>query len=198
MAKNNRLNILLIDDELLFIQQLKYELEKNINTFQVNVIYAHHVKDVTDEQLNKIDIAVIDLKMPELNGIETCLILRNKINAPLMILTSDPDDERLKKFGAILSPIMPLGKSDNFSGLVNSILGYYEIARDNVGMKKKLNDQDGNAYAVGFLISRLGMNDIEAKQAIKNYSRNNRISISSVSEQLLALTLNVNDIMVNP
>jgi CheY-like chemotaxis protein len=198
MAKKNRLNILIIDDELLFIQQLKHELEKNIDTFNVNVIYAHHIRDVNDEQLKKINIAVIDLKMPELNGIDTCMILRNKINAPLMILTSEPDDERLKKFGAILSPIMPLGKSDNFPGLVNSILGYYQIARDNVGMKKKLNDQDVNAYAVGFLMSRLGLTDIESKDAIKKYSRNNRMAISLVSEQLLSLTLNVNDLMVNP
>ncbi|XOV93489.1 MAG: response regulator transcription factor [Bacteroidota bacterium] len=67
LSKNYRMNILLFDDDPFIINLLKTNLIKSVGdvTIFTSLNYEDSVKIVKE---NKIDIALIDLNMPEKNG----------------------------------------------------------------------------------------------------------------------------------
>jgi len=62
-------NILLVDDELPFIEALKKRLEKR----DLSINYACSGREALDflKKRNDIEVAILDVKMPEMGGIET-------------------------------------------------------------------------------------------------------------------------------
>lgn len=90
-------SVVIVDDQLLFANVL----EKLINTFE-NFHVLYHVKN-GEEFLEKLkdkknipDIALVDINMPVMNGIETMKWLRtNQPNMKVLALTMDDDEETI-------------------------------------------------------------------------------------------------------
>ena len=87
---NKSIKIAIADDELLFLQGLKAILE-NESDFEV-VITANNGKDLIEKLKSlytKPDVVITDLKMPELNGVETTKIIRKEFpDIKIIALTS--------------------------------------------------------------------------------------------------------------
>lgn len=90
-------SVVIVDDQLLFANVL----EKLINTFE-NFHVLYHVKN-GEEFLEKLkdkknipDIALVDINMPVMNGIETMKWLRtNQPDMKVLALTMDDDEETI-------------------------------------------------------------------------------------------------------
>ena len=69
-------NLLLVDDEKPFVETIVRRLTKR----DVNVIVAFSGQEALErlEEGNNIEVVVLDVKMPEIDGIETLRLIKNK------------------------------------------------------------------------------------------------------------------------
>ncbi|MBW1649341.1 MAG: response regulator [Deltaproteobacteria bacterium] len=75
MSKKEKINILIVDDEEDFLKSISKSLEvRDFNVIAVN----RGEKAITAARENLIDIALVDLKMPGMNGEETLLALKKE------------------------------------------------------------------------------------------------------------------------
>lgn len=71
----NRINLLIVDDEEQFLNSIKRRLEvRDFNVIAVN----RGEKAIEAARENPIDIALVDLKMPGINGEETLKVLKQE------------------------------------------------------------------------------------------------------------------------
>ena len=82
-------NILIVDDEKAIADLLEVYL-KNEN---YNVIKYYSSTDVVRDIDNlKIDLAILDVMMPEVDGFKLCSIIRKKYNFPIIFATARVED----------------------------------------------------------------------------------------------------------
>ena len=88
----NRIKILVVDDEPDVVEILRYNLTKS----GYDVISAHSGFRALEQAKAELpDLIIMDIRMPELNGIETCRQLRQfdaLKGIPVLFLTADSDE----------------------------------------------------------------------------------------------------------
>lgn len=81
--------ILIVDDEPLLVKGLKYSLEQDDNTIDV----AYDGKEAWEKfNRNSYDIIILDLMLPEIDGLELCKMIREKSQVPIVMLTAKGED----------------------------------------------------------------------------------------------------------
>ena len=80
--------IAIIDDDLEILKLLDQYLTKN--GFEVESFTNGEV--FLDEDENKFSLAVLDIGLPGIDGLEVCKRLRQKSNIPIIMLTAASDD----------------------------------------------------------------------------------------------------------
>ncbi len=144
--------ILIVDDEEAIRTMVRRFLEKA----SFNVIEAENGKKALEIFKNRkdIELVLLDLMMPEMNGYEVCKEIRKDSNVPIVILTAkDTEVDELKGFsiGAdeyITKPFSPkiliariesiLRRLDNIN---NEIIEYKGITLDPVKREVKVEDK---------------------------------------------------------
>ncbi len=82
-------NILVVDDEPILLKGLKFSLEQD----DYNVDTATDGKEAYNKILaNTYDLVVLDLMLPEIDGLEVCRMVRESSMVPIIILTAKGDD----------------------------------------------------------------------------------------------------------
>jgi DNA-binding NtrC family response regulator len=71
--ENNKINLLIVDDEVQFLESIKKSLE--VRDFRV-IAVDRGEKAIQAARENPIDVALVDLKMPGINGEETLKALK--------------------------------------------------------------------------------------------------------------------------
>jgi len=86
------LKVLVVDDEPDVVEILSYNLKKE----NFRVYRAYNGKQcLSSARSNKPDLIILDIRMPELSGIETCRELRKDEelkHIPVLFLTADSDE----------------------------------------------------------------------------------------------------------
>jgi DNA-binding response OmpR family regulator len=83
--KSNQKTILLIDDDKDIVQTI----QGNLVIDGYNVISAFTGQDgITMAERKNPDLVLLDLNLPDLDGVAVCKILRNKFNFPIIMLTA--------------------------------------------------------------------------------------------------------------
>ena len=82
-------NILIVDDEKAIADLLEVYLQNE----NYNVIKYYSSTDVVRDIDNlKIDLAILDVMMPEVDGFKLCSIIRKKYNFPIIFATAKVED----------------------------------------------------------------------------------------------------------
>ncbi|WP_096269660.1 response regulator transcription factor [Paucisalibacillus globulus] len=82
--------VLIVDDEQSIVTLLKYNLEKA--TFITDVAYDG-LEAIRKTDSNSYDFIILDLMLPEMDGIEVCKHLRrNQIDTPVLMLTARDEE----------------------------------------------------------------------------------------------------------
>jgi DNA-binding response OmpR family regulator len=77
--------ILVVDDEPTLVATLKYNLERE----NYEVITATNGASAVDiARSGRPDLVVLDLMLPELDGLEVCRVLRKETSVPILMLTA--------------------------------------------------------------------------------------------------------------
>ena len=83
------MKILVVDDEKLLVKGLKFNLENE--GYEVDACYdgAAAVEKVSREHY---DLVLLDLMMPEMDGLEACMRIRQMSTVPVIMLTAKSED----------------------------------------------------------------------------------------------------------
>ena len=92
-------NILVVDDEIMNVKMVG-RIFREIPT--VHIMSAMN-RDETMSELanNDIDMILLDLKMPDIDGFELYGLIREKYNTPVVIMTADKSSETLEKINKL-------------------------------------------------------------------------------------------------
>jgi len=91
ILKTNNYKILLVDDEQDILDILNYNLSKE----GYNIICAENGVDALDKMTSDINLIILDVMMPQMDGLEFCKIIKSKINykhIPIIFLTAKDNE----------------------------------------------------------------------------------------------------------
>jgi response regulator NasT len=145
------------------------------------------------------DLVVMDIKMPEMDGVSAAEILTRENIAPVLLLTAFSDAElieRARNAGVVHYVTKPWRQSDLQPAIEISLSRFREF-RALEGKAKSLEDQLATRKVVerakGVLMDKYKLTEQEAFRRIQKLSMNNRKSMREVAEAiLLAEELNTN------
>ena len=83
------MKILVVDDEKTLVKGIKFNLENE--GYQVECAYDGAAA-VELARNNKFDLLILDVMMPEVDGLEGCMRIREFSNVPIMMLTAKSED----------------------------------------------------------------------------------------------------------
>ncbi len=115
--------ILVVDDELMNIKMVG-RIFKDMNT--VHIVSAMNCDEAMSELANNdIDLILLDVKMPDIDGFELYKIIREKYNTPVVIMTADRSSDTLRKISELeiddylTKPLNKLVTQEMVYGIVN-------------------------------------------------------------------------------
>src|SRR5699024_7700724 len=95
------MNILIVDDEKLIVKGIKHSLEEQGYT----VFGAYNGTEALNlVEHNTIDFIILDLMLPDIDGMMVCKRIRKKYNMPILMLTAkdgDYDKNLCFEFGVV-------------------------------------------------------------------------------------------------
>ena len=83
------MRILVVDDEALLVKGIKFNLENE--GYQVECAYDGALA-VELARNGRFDLIILDVMMPEVDGLEACLRIREFSNVPIIMLTAKSED----------------------------------------------------------------------------------------------------------
>ncbi len=83
------IRILVVDDERSLVKGLKYALEKE--GYEIAVAYDGR-EALALVGKHSVDLIILDLMLPEVDGLEVCRRIRQEMNTPIIMLTAKDDD----------------------------------------------------------------------------------------------------------
>lgn len=137
------------------------------------------------------DLIIMDIRMPELDGIEAARVLTSEHLAPVMLLTAFSDNElieRAREAGVVSYITKPWRQSD-LKPAVEIALARFQEFREIESQVKTLEDQLATRKVVekakGMLMEKYKLTENEAFRRIQKLSMNNRKSMRDVAEAIL-------------
>ncbi|MBQ2897208.1 MAG: response regulator transcription factor [Clostridia bacterium] len=83
------MKLLIVDDEKLLVKGLKFNFEQD----NYEVVTASDGEEAVKAAKDKtIDLIILDLMLPKMNGLEVCQKVRENSNVPIIMLTAKSDD----------------------------------------------------------------------------------------------------------
>src|SRR6056297_72067 len=139
--------ILIVDDEPLLVKGLKYGLEQD--GYSIEVAYDGK-KALEIQEKENFDLIILDLMLPEIDGLEVCQKIREKSDVPIIMLTAKGEDMN-KILGLEYGADDYMTKPFNILELKARIKA---ILRRSSNKEAKLGDQI--IYVDDFIINTLG------------------------------------------
>jgi len=183
------LRVVIAEDEALIRLDLKEMLEEE--GYQVVAEAGDGESAVSNVAEHKPDLAILDIKMPVLDGISAAERIAAERLAPVVILTAFSQRElveRARDAGAMAYLVKPFTKADLVPAIEMAVSRYAEIRaldtevstlKDRLEVRKLLD------RAKGILQIRHGMTEPEAFRWIQKASMDRRLTMRKVAETVL-------------
>ena len=139
----------------------------------------------------KPDLCILDIKMPEMDGISAARIITGEKIAPVLLLTAFSQGDIVKKAteaGVLAYLVKPVQESNLLPAIEVAMSRYRELheledelfkVKDNLAMRKTLDK------AKGILMDAHGLTESEAFRRIQQYSMAKRKTIKEVAEAII-------------
>jgi AmiR/NasT family two-component response regulator len=186
---NGKLRILIADDEPLIRLDLKNMLESL--GYEVIAEAGDGVSAVEAARTLKPDVAVLDIKMPRMDGIDAANILNSEKIAPVVLLTAYSDMDlinRAKEAGVFAYLVKPFRESDLRPAIEVAISRYKEflaLEEEVSELEDKLETRKLIERAKGILMDQYGLKEQEAFRRIQVQSMNTRKSMKEIAEAII-------------
>ncbi len=139
----------------------------------------------------KPDLIIMDIKMPDMDGIEAAEILTNERIAPVVLLTAFKQRDlidRAKEAGVVGYLVKPFRESDITPAIEVALARFEEfreLEREVDNLKDALETRKLVDRAKGILMEREGLNEQESFRRIQKMSMNTRKPMKEIAEALI-------------
>jgi two-component system, response regulator PdtaR len=183
------LRIVIADDEPIIRMDLRRTLE---NMGHVVIGEAGDGQQALDQCRElKPDVAILDVKMPNMDGIDAAKSIGDEAIAPVLLLTAYVDRElveRAKDAGVFAYLTKPFKEADLMPAIEISISRFEEaIALDKevMDLENKLETRKVVDRAKGILMDQYGLKEQDAFRRIQVQSMNTRKSMREIAEAII-------------
>ncbi|OYT75210.1 MAG: response regulator [Armatimonadetes bacterium JP3_11] len=181
--------IVIADDEPIILLDLRQMLEE----LGMSVVGEASDGKQAVEKVRQLkpDLAILDVKMPEMDGIEAARVLHEERLAPVILLTAYSDSELIQRakqagvYGYIVKPF----KQADLTPAIEVALARYQEARELEqqvdDLKEALETRKIIERAKGILMDTYGLREQEAYRRIQVQSMNTRKSMREIAEAII-------------
>jgi response regulator NasT len=189
MMRMHKLRIVIADDEPIILLDLRQMLEE----LGMSVVGEASDGKQAVEKVRQLkpDLAILDVKMPEMDGIEAARLLHEERLAPVILLTAYSDSELIQRakqagvYGYIVKPF----KQADLTPAIEVALARYQEARELEqqvdDLKETLETRKIIERAKGILMDTYGLREQEAYRRIQVQSMNTRKSMREIAEAII-------------
>lgn len=183
------LRILIADNESIIRMDLKELLEEAGH--EVVGEAPDGLKAVELTRTLKPDLVIMDIKMPEMDGIAAAKIISNEKLAPVLLLTAYSQKEiveKAKDSGVLAYLVKPVKESNLFPAMeiaLSRFKEYMEIEQELLDLRNSLETRKILDRAKGMLMDAYNLSEQEAFRRIQQYSMAKRKSIREVAEAII-------------
>jgi response regulator NasT len=137
------------------------------------------------------DLVIMDIKMPDLDGIDAARALTAELIAPVLLLTAYSQQElveRATEAGVVGYIVKPFRESDLAPAIEVALARYREfkaLQSDLTDVRDRLETRKLVERAKGLLMDTQGLKEAEAFRKIQQLSMNSRKSMREVAEAIL-------------
>jgi len=181
--------IIIADDEALIRQDLR-EMLTNLGYLVIGDVGDGRSAVNLAREL-KPDLVIMDIRMPDMDGIEAARILTEEGIAPVLLLSAYSQRdlvERAAEAGVSGYVIKPFDES-NLLPAIEVVLArfgeYQEISKEAARLEERLETRVAVDRAKGILIDHRGLTEQEAFRNIQRMSMNSRKSMREVAEAII-------------
>ncbi len=183
------LRIVIADDEPI----IRLDLRKTLENMGHQVVgeAGDGAKAVEIARELKPDIIILDIKMPELDGIEAAKMLTTEGVAPVLLLTAYSQKDlvdRAKDAGVFAYLVKPFKEADLLPAMEIAISRYeefVELENEVSDLENKLDTRKSVDRAKGILMDQYGLKEQEAFRRIQIQSMNTRKSMREIAEAII-------------
>jgi two-component system, response regulator PdtaR len=187
-ADKSARHILVVDDDRLVLASIS----RGLKQAGYRVSEASNAEDAVNAAEKSLpDLALLDVRMPVMNGIELGRLLRDQAGVPFMYLSAYGQADivtQAAEHGALGYLVKPLD--------IAQILPAVETALSRAAEIRKLRDKEGQlttalagsrevSMAVGLLMERHHLGRDEAFEALRSRARAGRRTLSDVAREVL-------------
>lgn len=183
------LRILIADNESIIRMDLRELLEEAGH--EVVGEAADGVAAVESTRKLKPDLVIMDIKMPEMDGIAAAKIISNEKLAPVLLLTAYSQKEiveKAKDSGVLAYLVKPVKESNLFPAMeiaLSRFKEYMQIEQELLDLRNSLETRKILDRAKGLLMDAYNLSEQEAFRRIQQYSMAKRKSIREVAEAII-------------
>jgi response regulator NasT len=137
------------------------------------------------------DIVIMDIKMPDLDGIEAAQILTNERIAPVLLLSAYSQQDlvqRAQQAGVAGYLVKPFQETDLTPAIEVVLARFNELRALELelgNLQDALETRKAVERAKGILMDTQGLNETEAFRKIQKMSMNNRKPMRAVAEAII-------------
>ncbi|MBB5335448.1 ANTAR domain-containing response regulator [Pectinatus brassicae] len=189
----DKLKIVIADNESIIRMDLKEILEEAGHNVVGEAINGKRAVELARKYHP--DLVIMDIKMPEMDGITAAKIIDDENIAPVLLLTafSQADIvEKAKHSGVLAYLVKPVREDNLFPAIEIALTRFKEIQ----SLELELNDVKNSLEmrktldrAKGILMDAYNLNESEAYRRIQQYSMAKRKTIKEVAEAIIRSAL---------
>ena len=181
--------VLVADDELLVVQGVLSSLK----ALELEVVgpCKNGEEAVQMCREERPDIALLDIQMPKLDGMQAAQIIFSELDIPVVMLTAYSDDTYLRNctaagvFGFLLKPSSTEQLHAGLTVAWKRYLDHVDQRSQIVDLKQKLDDRKLIEQAKWIIVKRKSVSEPEAMKLLQKQSRSSRKSISAVARAVI-------------
>ncbi len=138
------------------------------------------------------DLVIMDIKMPEMDGLTAARIISDEKIAPVLLLTAYSQKEiveKAKESGVLAYLVKPVKEENLFPAIEIALSRFQEfmsLENELEGLKNSLEARKLLDRAKGVLMDAHGLTESEAYRRIQQYSMAKRKSIKEVAQAIVA------------
>jgi response regulator NasT len=184
-----RTRIIIADDESLIRMDLR-EMLTNLGYLVVGEVGDGRSAVNLARELRP-DIVIMDIKMPDMDGIEAARILTQERVAPVLLLSAYSQHDlvaRAQEAGVVGYMVKPF-REDELTPSIEIALGRFSefraLEREVGDLNETLQARKAVERAKGILMDTQGLNENEAFRRIQKMSMNNRKPMKAVADAII-------------
>ncbi|RLT40331.1 MAG: response regulator [Chloroflexi bacterium] len=184
-----RTRIIIADDESLIRMDLR-EMLTNLGYLVVGDVGDGRSAVNLAKELRP-DIVIMDIKMPDMDGIEAARILTEERIAPVLLLSAYSQQELVTKAreagvaGYLVKPFRESDLSPAIEVALSRFTEFRTLEREVGDLRETLETRKIVERAKGILMDSQGLNEAEAFRRIQKMSMNNRKPMRTVAEAII-------------